>query len=676
MRPLRMDRALIKQGVIRSAESLNPIVGSPSSSLETSAYLDSFGTSLMPRGSVLQGAASGLAVIAARGISFVVESAQRAVVPAGATLPWRLAARTAGFAAGRAAAATPELEEETMWRAAFRSSGSFLEAAAISGDIWDAGNWLRHRYPNDRMSRPVIITGLAFGGALYWAAKRLAQRQEEIERWPVPQPNKVPMALATGAVVTNVGRGIGLGFRTSRSALVSWAGPGFTRNVLARVANAGLWAAGFSALYNAGVGYIGRANEKIDPGYATPPHDPAVSGSPESILPFELLGQQGRRFVTDVATPELIEEVMGEPAVAHPIRTYVGYNSEPIYLTGRAELALKELARSGAFDRKYLLLVSPTGTGWVDHTMIEAAELLTRGDIATCCIQYGRYPSFLSVQKVALGRRQFRLLLYGVAAHLAARPPEKRPKVLVFGESLGAWASSDVVMYQGIGGFDHYGIDRALWFGLPGLAKWSRNGMAQGSSDLVPEGTVRVFDHPDELEALTPEEQDRLRAVILSHSNDPIAALSPDIALKKPAWLKVEQRGRGVPPSMKWVPAITFIQTLIDAANAMVTVPGEFLSFGHDYRADTARMVQAAYQLPPVTAEQMERVEAKLRELELDRAGRIKAATADVAPPAPAQMTVEGVIAGVPMRQPRAQGANWRNNQLFARLKRKEGTVQ
>ena len=55
------------------------------------------------------------------------------------------------------------------------------------------------------------------------------------------------------------------------------------------------------------------------------------------------------------------------------------------------------------------------------------------------------------------------------------------------GESLGAWTSSDVVMSQGIVGFDHYGIDRALWFGLPALAKWSRNGMATGSSDLVPE---------------------------------------------------------------------------------------------------------------------------------------------------------------------------------------------
>jgi uncharacterized membrane protein len=130
----------------------------------------------------------------------------------------------------------------------------------------------------------------------------------------------------------------------------------------------------------------------------------------------------------------------------------VGFNSEPLYQTGRAELALAELARTGAFDRSHLLLISPTGTGWVDHTLIEAAELLTRGDIATCCIQYARYPSFLSIQKVALGRGQFRLLLWGVKQRLEERPPERRPRVLVFGESLGAWTSSDVIMYQGIEG--------------------------------------------------------------------------------------------------------------------------------------------------------------------------------------------------------------------------------
>ena len=125
--------------------------------------------------------------------------------------------------------------------------------------------------------------------------------------------------------------------------------------------------------------------------------------------------------------------------------------------------------------------------------------MLTRGDIATCCIQYARYPSFLSVQKVALGRGQFRLLLWGVKQRLEERPPERRPRVLVFGESMGAWTSSDVLMYHGIDGFDHYGIERALWVGLPWLSKWSRSGMARGSSTLVPPKTVRVFDRHEQL---------------------------------------------------------------------------------------------------------------------------------------------------------------------------------
>ena len=34
---------------------------------------------------------------------------------------------------------------------------------------------------------------------------------------------------------------------------------------------------------------------------------------------------------------------------------------------------------------------------------------------------------------------------------------------------------------------------------------------------------------------------------------------------------------------------------MVDAMNAMVTVPGKFGSFGHDYRADMARMVAAAH---------------------------------------------------------------------------------
>jgi uncharacterized membrane protein len=304
--------------------------------------------------------------------------------------------------------------------------------------------------------------------------------------------------------------------------------------------------------------------------------------------------------------------------------------------------------------------VSPTGTGWVDHTLIETAELLARGDLATCCVQYGRYPSFLSVQKVALGQAQFRLLLWGVKQRLEERPPQRRPRVLVFGESLGAWTSSDVVMFQGIEGFDHYGIDRALWVGLPWLAKWSRGGMARGASSLVPQGTVGVFDRHQQLAALSAQERARLRAVILSHDNDPIAVFGPDLLVQRPPWLADGQRGRGVPQQMRWRPLVTFVQTAMDAANAMVSVPGAFASFGHDYRADMVRFVQDAYQFPAASEQQLGRIEQLLVSLELDRAERIKAQHAQAAPPPPTHRAAgEDALAGVPLRTRRTRGARW-----------------
>jgi uncharacterized membrane protein len=358
--------------------------------------------------------------------------------------------------------------------------------------------------------------------------------------------------------------------------------------------------------------------------FSSPPSNEFVSGGPNSVSPFGELGLQGRRYVTEVVTPDVIEETLGEKAKAHPIRAYVGVDSEPIYATGRSELALAEMERLGAFDREYLLLVSPTGTGWVDHTMIESAEILSRGDIATMCIQYGKAPSFLEVQGVSLGRAQFRQLLWGVKQRLQAVPQEDRPKVLVFGESLGAWSSSDVIMHQGIAGFDHYGIHRALWFGLPGLAKWSKTGMREGRNPLTPEGTVAPFDNFEQYEALTKAQRAKLRAIVVDHDNDPIAQMSPRIGVKKPDWLAGD-RGRNVPEQMEWVPLITFIQVMIDAMNAMVTVPGEYKSFGHDYRADTADFVQAAYGLPSITDEQKEALFDTLIARELDRAARIKA---------------------------------------------------
>jgi uncharacterized membrane protein len=644
----------------RLAGWLNPVVASPGAPLETFAALDALGPSLMPRTSRLQGIAMGLSVLGARATTGVTERLTRAAVPAEAPLARQLATRALIGAGGTALASLPEREGERLWLASVQTAGRLLRAGAAGGAVHDLGRAVQGRYPAQRAVRPLTVSAALTSGLLWWGARRLRTSKAAVQPWPLPQTTALPATLATSYAVTAVGTGLTRGFVWSRGAMESYFGPGPSKRLLARLVNAGLWAVGATVLYNAGVAYVGRANDKVEPAYATPPGSPLVSGGADSLLPFADLGQQGRRYVTDVVTPELIREVMGEEALAHPIRTYVGFNSEPIYQTGRAELALAELDRTGAFDRSHLLLVSPTGTGWVDHTLIETAEFLTRGDIATCCIQYGRYPSFLSVQKVALGQGQFRLLLWGVRQRLAERPPERRPRVLVFGESLGAWTSSDVVMFQGIEGFDHYGIDRALWVGLPWLAKWSRSGMTRGSSTLVPEGTVAVFDRHEQLAALGDEQRARLRAVILSHDNDPIAVLGPELLIQRPWWLADGRRGRGVPAAMHWRPLITFVQTAMDAANAMVSVPGRFGSFGHDYRADMVRFVLDAYRLPDATEEQLDRIDQTLRSLELERAQRIKARDPQAAPTAPAHRSDDGPSrAGVPLRTRRTRGPRW-----------------
>jgi uncharacterized membrane protein len=642
----------------RLAGWLNPVVASPAAPLETFAAMDALGPSLMPRTSRLAGVSMGLSVLGARASAGAAERLTRVAAPADAPFGRQLAARAVVGAAGAALAALPERDGERLWVASARSAGRLLRAGAAGGAVHDLGRAVQERYPAQRAVRPLVVSTALAAGLLGWGARRMRAREATVQRWPLPQTTTLPATLGTSYAVAAVGSGLTRGYVFTRSAMESYFGPGPTKRLLARLANAGIWAVGATALYNVGVAYVGRANEKVEPGYATPPVSALVSGSDGSLLPFADLGQQGRRYVTDVVTPELIEQVMGEPARDHPIRAYVGFNSEPLYQTGRAELALAELERAGAFDRSVLLLISPTGTGWVDHTLIEAAEFLTRGDIATCCIQYARYPSFLSIQKVALGRGQFRLLLWGVTQRLAGLPPERRPRVLVFGESMGAWTSSDVIMFQGIKGFDHYGIDRALWVGLPWLAKWSRSGMTRGSSTLVPEGTVGVFDHHDQLAALDDDQRSRLRAVVVSHDNDPIAVLGPDLLVQRPPWLADGQRGRGVPQTMRWQPLGTFLQTGMDAMNAMLLTPGEFASFGHDYRADMAGFVRDAYGLPDATDEQLEQIEQVLRSLEFERYQRIKAERPYAAPPAPADR--DNLAGGVPLRSRRVPGPPWR----------------
>lgn len=609
------------------ADRLNPVTSGPAAPLKASALLDSYGPSLMPRSSLHQGLAAGLALLAAESVGLGVDFLARRIAPNTAPLAWRVGARAVLAAGGAAVARIDESEEEPTSKAALRTAGRLVTVASVGGIIHEAGTDVQ-----SKIELPVvpIATGLgAFALVANRLSKDLATRRAVIKRWTEDdKPATLLQSLGIGSLVSGLGRFMGRGYASSRDSISEYMGDTAGHAAIGRLLNAGIWTAGAVAAYTGVVARLAKLNGKMESNFSTPPSSEFVSGGPGSISPFNELGLQGRRFVTEVVPPDVISRTLGEPTVAHPIRAYVGVESEPIYATGRSELMLDEMERLGAFERKYLLLLSPTGTGWVDHTVVESAEILARGDIATACIQYGKAPSFLELQGVSLGRAQFRQLLWGVKQRLRTVAEEERPKVLVFGESLGAWSSSDVIMHQGIEGFDHYAIDRALWFGLPGLARWSKTGMKEGRNPLTPPGTVSAFDNFDDYSILSADERASLQAVIVDHDNDPIAQMSLRNAVKRPQWLD-GTRGRNVPETMSWTPLITFIHVLADAMNAMVTIPGEYKSFGHDYRADTLDFVGAVYGLPEVTEAQREAVRATLISREKDRAARIKAEAPD-----------------------------------------------
>jgi len=355
---------------------------------------------------------------------------------------------------------------------------------------------------------------------------------------------------------------------------------------------------------------------------------PTASGSADSLVPWPTLGREGRRHVLlyprpepvsglPVSLPDLaISSVMGEPAAAAPALIYVGLDSGPT-IRARVDLALAEMDRVGAWDRSMIMLCSPTGSGYINYCATAAASYLTRGDVAIVTMQYSKRPSPLSLFKVKDAREQNRLLWLAISARLRDRPGP-RPKVVLFGESLGAHTSQDVLLHWGTLGPEALGIDRALWIGTPYASGWMHQVTGAARPDVDPVLVARLNDF-DQLRQLPEEHRAALRYVMVSHDNDGVTKFGVDLLSSMPGWLTDARptveivpgaSPRGVPARMRWRPVTSFLHGLMDMKNAQKMAG--YRAWAHDYRPDLARFISAVYDLP-ATPEQLERIEQALR---------------------------------------------------------------
>ncbi|MGW4329734.1 alpha/beta hydrolase [Nocardia sp. NPDC004573] len=340
---------------------------------------------------------------------------------------------------------------------------------------------------------------------------------------------------------------------------------------------------------------------------AVQPQQPERSGSPASLAKWETLGFEGRWFVSHGPTASRITSVTGRPA-KEPIRAYVGLESveggqQP------AELAVAELERTGAFDRKALVVVTTTGTGWVNSLAAGAIEYMYDGDTAIVATQYSYLPSVLSFladrnKAAAAGRDVFD----AVYQHWTARPPEVRPKLLVYGESLGSQGSE--AAFDGLADL-RAKVDGALWVGPPNSNRLWQQFVARrdpGSREVEPlyaDGLVVRF-ATDSADLARPSSEWRApRIAYLQHASDPIVWWSPDLIFSRPDWLS-EPRGSDVSSQMRWWPFVTFWQVAADLTNAQGVTDGH----GHRYGSLVLDGWAAIAAPPDWTAERAERIRA------------------------------------------------------------------
>ncbi|WP_433759723.1 alpha/beta-hydrolase family protein [Nocardia sp. CA-135398] len=264
------------------------------------------------------------------------------------------------------------------------------------------------------------------------------------------------------------------------------------------------------------------ANAEIDPALVQPVSY-SGSGSAESAISWSSLGAEGRKFVT------------GSPA--GPIRVYVGLDSAPD-LASRVALAIRELERSGGFERSNIVLAVPTGSGWIDANAVRGFHERFGGDVALVGMQYSYAPSWVTFvfgrdDAVAYARALFD------AVQRRIDTLDHKPRLYVYGQSLGALGGSSVFA-------DDADQDRrtcaTLWAGPPA-------------------GQVH-----------------RAGATVLANSSDPVVHWSPSLLWRAPELRDV----RVDAPVPQWLPVISFLQTSADLLAALNAPPGH----GHRYGTD------------------------------------------------------------------------------------------
>jgi uncharacterized membrane protein len=470
--------------------------------------------------------------------------------------------------------------------------------AAIGYGLGVLAAWIWRAFADRDPRRPrrwAWLTFLITGGVLLAVAFGLGQYwQYEIRKLMGVTDYSIPLVVASPFVAALIfclllliGRGLHGLYRWLAKLLNRAIGPRAAKAVgwvlvvgLTYVVVSGLLLQGFIDLMN-------NAYSARDTTTAEGVNQPATglrSGGPGSVVPWDSLGYQGRNFIGRGPSVSDIGKFTHRPAM-EPIRIYAGLASAS-GAQAQAALAVDDLQRAGGFQRKNLVVVTTTGSGWVDPALVDTVEYLSGGDCATVAIQYSYLPSWISYlvdqsKALAAGRALFDAV-YGAWAKL---PPGERPRLFVAGESLGSFGGE--AAFTGENDLANRTAG-ALFAGPPNfntLFRQFSDHRDAGSPEVQPiyaGGRIVRFAN-DTTAGIPPPGQpwEGSRVLYMMHPSDPIVWWSPHLVFSQPDWIS-EPPGRDVLKGMFWMPFVTFWQVTADLPFSTGVPDGH----GHRYSAE------------------------------------------------------------------------------------------
>jgi uncharacterized membrane protein len=490
----------------------------------------------------------------------------------------------------------------------------------VAAWIWRAFADRPARVPHARTWRILAVSAVplfvvAFGLGQYWQSeiRRLMGVTDDSVAWVVAAPL---VAVLMFGILLLTGRGVRRLYRLLARFLTRWIGP--------RAAAAVGWmlAAGLVYLFVTGILLEGLASladkafsvrDTITEEGVVQPATSLRSGGSDSLVAWDTLGRQGRNFAGSGPSASTIQNLVQLPS-KEPIRAYAGLASSDD-TESRAGLAVDDLERAGGFERTNLLVVTTTGSGWVDPALVDSFEYLSAGDSATVAIQYSYLPSWISyLVDQTKAREAGRALFDAVYERWLALPHDRRPKLFVAGESLGSFGGETAFS----GEYDlRNRTAGTLFVGPPNFNTLFRDFSEHrdsGSPEIEPvykDGRTVRFSGGDvgRVSAQDPPWEGN-RVLYLMHPSDPIVWWSPDLVLNRPDWIS-EPPGHDVLNTV-WVPFLTFWQITADLPFS-TGVPG---GHGHKYTTEQVDGWYAVIQPAGVTQEELGAVRATIAEQE------------------------------------------------------------